>query len=291
MLLSTLKAYFEGKKELFIGLAVEKQETEWTAHPVLHLSFNAEKYTSAERRHKQMDSQLMKWEALYGTEKAEWTYSIRFMNVIEAAYRQTGKPVVVLIYEYDKPILKSMHDKELQEEFCSILVAFYSVLKDADPFLRLVFITGVTKFAQMSIFSTLNQLKDISLDRRYESLCGLTRQEIEDTFSPELDSLAADFEKSRSEAIEQMTIMYDGYRFSKRQLEGIFNPFSVLNLFDQHDFSNYWFFTGTPGFLVGMLQRTNFDVRRLIDGLEVSDASLTTYQASDNDPVPMQWQC
>lgn len=290
LLLSTFKAYFEGKKELFTGLTIEKLEKDWTAHPVLHLDLNAEKYTSADRLHKQMDSQLMRWEALYGTEKAEWTYSIRFMNVIEAAYKQTGKLVVVLIDEYDKPMLESMHDKELQEEFRGILVAFYSVLKTADPFLRLVFITGVTKFAQMSIFSTLNQLKDISLDRRYETLCGLTQQEIEDTFSPELDSLATDSGKSRSEIIEQMTTMYDGYRFSKRQQEGIFNPFSVLNLFDQHDFSNYWFATGTPGFLVGMLQRTNFDVRRLIDGMEVSDASLTTYQASDNDPVPMLYQ-
>ena len=166
LLLSTLKAYFEGKKELFEGLAIEKLEKKWAVHPVLHLSLNAEKYDSAERLHKQMDSQLLNWESQYGCDAKDWTYSIRFMNVIKAAYEQTGQQVVVLIDEYDKPMLESLHDKELQDQFRNILVAFYSVLKDADPYLRLVFITGVTKFAQMSIFSTLNQLIDISLEKR-----------------------------------------------------------------------------------------------------------------------------
>lgn len=290
LLLSTLQAYFEGKRELFDGLAISSLEKNWITHPVLHLSLNAEKYTSIERLQKQIDSQLMAWEKLYGTEKSDWTLSIRFMNVIKAAYQQTGQKVVVLIDEYDKPMLESFHEPELQEQFRSTLVAFYSVLKDADPYLRLIFITGVTKFAQMSIFSTLNQLKDISLDRRYETLCGMTRQEIENTFSPELDEMSKNDGIGKDAIIERIGLMYDGYRFSKGQYEGIFNPFSVLNLFDQRDFNNYWFATGTPTFLVKMLQRTEFDVRRLVDGIEVSDATLTTYQARDDDPVPMLYQ-
>ncbi|MEG2068142.1 MAG: AAA family ATPase, partial [Tannerellaceae bacterium] len=144
LLLSTLKAYFEGKKELFEGLAIEQLETEWRVHPVLHLSLNAEKYDAPERLDGQVNSQLMRWEARYGCNAADWSYSIRFMNVILAAYKQTGQKVVILIDEYDKPMLESFHNPELQEQFRHILVAFYSVLKDADPYLQFILITGVT---------------------------------------------------------------------------------------------------------------------------------------------------
>lgn len=290
LLLSTLKAYFEGKCELFDGLAIAKLEQLWTIHPVLHLSLNAEQYDAKERLDKQLNEQLSNWEQLYGTESGDRTYSIRFMNVIKAAYEKTGQPVVILIDEYDKPLLESFHDKALQDDFRGILVSFYSVLKDADPYLKLVFITGVTKFAQMSIFSTLNQLKDISLDKAYEGICGMTGTEIETTFSPELDMMAVQNDMTREQVKERMRVMYDGYRFCEEQHEGMYNPFSVLNALDQKKFKNYWFATGTPTFLVKMLQRTDFDVRQLINGIEVSDASLMTYQADDNDPVPMIYQ-
>lgn len=290
LLLSTLKAYFEGKKELFDGLAIAQLETEWIVRPVLHLSLNAEKYDSVDRLEKQVSSQLMAWEALYDCDPADWTYSIRFMNVIKAAYEQTGQEVVVLIDEYDKPLLESLYDKELQDQFRKILVAFYSVLKDADPCLKLIFITGVTKFAQMSIFSTLNQLKDISLNKSYETLCGMTRREIETNFSPELDAMASERGIGREAVLERMTAMYDGYRFSRFECESIYNPFSVLNAIDQREFGNFWFATGTPTFLVQILQRTDFDVRRLVDGIEASDISLTAYEADDRDPVPMLYQ-
>lgn len=290
LLLSTLQAYMEGKKELFEGLAIYELEQEWTVHPVLHLDLNAEKYDSAERLDKQVDSQLMEWEALYETDKADWTYSIRFMNVIKAAREKTGQQVVVLIDEYDKPLLESLENKELQEQFRNILVGFYSVLKSADPYLKLIFITGVTKFAQMSIFSTMNQLKDISLNKAYESICGMTASEIEANFAPELDEMAVNNGTSRAEIMKRMETMYDGYRFCKDQAEGMFNPFSVLNALDQKEFSNYWFATGTPTFLVRMLQRTNFNVRELVNGIEVSEASLNTYRANEEDPVPMIYQ-
>ena len=290
LLLSTLKAYFEGKKELFEGLAIEKLEKQWAVHPVLHLSLNAEKYDSAERLHKQMDSQLLNWESQYGCDAKDWTYSIRFMNVIKAAYEQTGQQVVVLIDEYDKPMLESLHDKELQDQFRNILVAFYSVLKDADPYLRLVFITGVTKFAQMSIFSTLNQLIDISLEKTYETLCGMTRTEIEQNFAPELEAMALKNNTSCEAIVGRMEAMYDGYHFCEEQTEGMFNPFSVLNMLRQLKFNYYWFATGTPTFLVKMLQRSEFDVRELVNGIEVSEASLMSYRADDDDPVPMIYQ-
>lgn len=290
LLLSTLKAYFEGKKELFEGLAIAELETEWIVRPVLHLSLNAEKYDSLERLDKQLNSQLMAWEALYGCDAADWTYSIRFMNVIKAAYEQTGQQVVVLIDEYDKPMLESFHNKELQDEFRKILVAFYSVLKDADPYLKLIFITGVTKFAQMSIFSTLNQLKDISLNRAYDTICGMTCKEIETTFAPELDAMAEKGNTSRKAVLKRMTTMYDGYRFCEEQTEGMYNPFSVLNALDQLKFGYYWFATGTPTFLVHILRRTEFDVRLLLEGIDVSDVSLSTYSGDEDDPVPMLYQ-
>lgn len=212
------------------------------------------------------------------------------MNLIEAAYKQTGHRAVVLIDEYDKPMLESMHDPLLQEEFRGILISFYSVLKDADPYLRLVFITGVTKFAQVSIFSTLNQLMDISLEEKYEALCGMTRKEIEENFTPELETLATREGTDRETVMEQLTRMYDGYHFCEARNEGIFNPFSVLSVFAQQRFRNYWFATGTPTFLVKTLLRTGYDIRQLVNGIEVGESSLTAYRASDDNPVPMLYQ-
>ncbi len=166
LLLSTMEAYFLGKRELFKGLAIERLETEWNVHAVLHLDLNAEKYDSPDRLHDMLERQLLYWEEIYETGGKGITHSGRFMEVIRKAYEKTGRGVVVLIDEYDKPLLNSFHDETLQKAFRDTLTAFYSVLKSADPWLRLVFITGVTKFAQMGIFSNLNQLKDISLDPR-----------------------------------------------------------------------------------------------------------------------------
>ena len=185
LLLSTLEAYFLGKKDLFKGLAIERLEQDWLVYPVMHLSLNAEKYDSNERLANLLESQLEAWEAEYGVTEINRSYSIRFMTVIRRAYEQTGRRVVVLVDEYDKPMLRSFDNPELQRDFRETLMAFYTVLKDADAYLQLVFITGVTKFAQMGIFSNLNQLQDISLHPAYTTLCGMTRAEIEAVFAPE----------------------------------------------------------------------------------------------------------
>ena len=190
LLLSTLEAYFKGKKELFEGLAIEKLEQNWFEYPVLHLSLNAEKYDSRERLERMLELQLESWEEMYGVDKGTMTYSGRFITIIRRAYEQTGRRVVVLVDEYDKPMLQTFDKPDLQEDFRKTLTAFYTVLKDADPYLQFVFITGVTKFAQMGIFSTLNQLNDISFDLEYNTLCGMTRAEIETVFVPELQELA-----------------------------------------------------------------------------------------------------
>lgn len=290
LLLSTLEAYFEGKRELFEGLAIERLETEWKQHAVLHLSLNAEKYDSIERLEGMLDAQLREWEALYGVEKEDTvSYSIRFMAVIKKAREQTGQGVVVLIDEYDKPLLRTFNDPELQDKFRATLMAFYTVLKDADPWLQFVFITGVTKFAQVGVFSELNQLKDISFNSHYYQLCGMTRQEIEYTFVPELQELARSNKLTYDQAIAELTRMYDGYHFVEEQEVGLFNPFSVLSSLDEGRFRNYWFATGTPTFLAEMIKQTRYDLQ-VLDGIRVSAASLTDDQADANNPVPMIYQ-
>ncbi len=289
LLLSTLEAYFLGKRELFSGLAIEHLEKEWTPHAVLHLDLNAEKYDTPERLADMLERQLVRWEEQYDTGGAGITQSGRFMEVIRKASEKTGRGVVVLIDEYDKPLLRSFHDEKLQHDFRETLTAFYTVLKSADQWLRFVFITGVTKFAQMGIFSNLNQLKDISLDPRYATLCGMTRDEIEASFAPELEQLAEENNLNRAECMERLTRMYDGYHFNYRNMVGIYNPFSVLNVLDMKMFGNYWFASGTPTFLVEMLEKTDFDLRRL-DGIEVSAASLSDDRADINNPIPMIYQ-
>ena len=218
LLLSTLEAYFKGKKELFEGLAIEKLEQNWFEYPVLHLSLNAEKYDSRERLERMLELQLESWEEMYGVDKGTMTYSGRFITIIRRAYEQTGRRVVVLVDEYDKPMLQTFDKPDLQEDFRKTLTAFYTVLKDADPYLQFVFITGVTKFAQMGIFSTLNQLNDISFDLEYNTLCGMTRAEIETVFVPELQELALQTETNYGEAVEQLTRQYDGYRLDRKSV-------------------------------------------------------------------------
>ena len=271
LLLSTLEAYFKGKKELFEGLAIEKLEQNWFEYPVLHLSLNAEKYDSRERLERMLELQLESWEEMYGVDKGTMTYSGRFITIIRRAYEQTGRRVVVLVDEYDKPMLQTFDKPDLQEDFRKTL-------------------TGVTKFAQMGIFSTLNQLNDISFDLEYNTLCGMTRTEIETVFVPELQELALQAETNYDEAIEQLTRQYDGYRFTpEKGFTPMLNPFSVLNALAKSRFGDYWFASGTPTFLVEILKKTNFDLREL-DGIEVSSASLSDDRANISNPVPMIYQ-
>ncbi len=290
LLLSTFEAYFLGKKELFTELAVEQLETEWAVHPVFHLDLNAERYDSVEELDNMLESQLSRWEQTYGITQPNRSISIRFMDVIREASVQTGRGVVVLIDEYDKPLLRSFHNEELQQQFRNRLTAFYTVLKSADPWLRFVFITGVTKFAQMSVFSELNQLNDISMDYAYADLCGMTSTEIEATFAPELKELAAQTGLSYEEVKQKLTDLYDGYHFTEDvNKPGIFNPFSVLSAFSKQRFGDYWFSSGTPTFLVNMLKETDYDLREL-DGIEVPSAALISYRANSKEPVPMIYQ-
>ena len=289
LLLSTFEAYFEGKKELFEGLAIADMEKEWKKYPVLHLDLNAEKYDSPQALVEILSRQLTQWELKYGKGEDEETLSGRFAGVIRRVSEQADRGVVVLVDEYDKPLLQALDDGALLDDYRKTLKAFYGVLKSSDRYLRFVFLTGVTKFAQVSVFSDLNQLNDISLKPQYATICGITRQELEDTFIPELNRLAETNELTYEETLNKMTALYDGYHFCEFA-EGVFNPFSVLNVFDGYKFSNYWFQTGTPTFLVELLKKSEYDLRTLIDGVEASASSFMEYRVDANNPIPLIYQ-
>ena len=289
LLLSTFEAYFEGKKELFEGLAIEKMETEWKKYPVLHLDLNAEKYDSPERLGDILSNQLTQWELKYGKGVDENTLSTRFFGIIRRACEQAGCGVVVLVDEYDKPLLQALGNDALLEDYRKTLKAFYGVLKSADRYLRFVFLTGVTKFSQVSVFSDLNQLNDISMKPQYATVCGITRQELIDTFTPELQQLAEANRLMWEETLAKMEAMYDGYHFCEFS-EGVFNPFSVLNVFDGRKFSNYWFQTGTPTFLVEMLRKSEYDLRTLLNGIEAPASMFSEYRVEANNPIPLIYQ-
>ena len=289
LLLSTFEAYFKGKKELFEGLAIEQMEKEWRQFPVLHLDLNAKKYETPEDLNAMLNQHLEKWESQYGDEKKDRSPEERFSYVISRASEQAGCGVVVLVDEYDKPLLQTLCNIPLMEEYRQTLKAFYGVLKSSDRYLRFVFLTGVTKFAQVSVFSDLNQLNDISMKPQYATICGITMQELTHTFAPEIQQLAEHNGLTQEEALQKMKISYDGYHFCEFA-EGVFNPFSVLNLFDGYKFSNYWFQTGTPTFLVELLKKSEYDLRTLIDGVEASSSSFTEYRIDANNPIPLIYQ-
>lgn len=289
LLLSTFEAYFEGRKDLFEGLAIEQLEEKWEKHPVLHLDLNARKYERPEDLVAMLNQYLEKWEDRFGDEKKGRAPEERFEYVIRRAYEQTGKGVVVLVDEYDKPLLQCLHNEELLEAYRSMLKAFYGVLKSADKYLRFAFLTGVTKFSQVSVFSDLNQLNDISLDYDSGTLCGITHEELVNTFSPEIEMLAKANGLSNEEAIEQMTQQYDGYHFHP-YADGVYNPFSVLNAFYKKEFGNYWFQTGTPTFLVKSLLKSDYDLRTLMDGVETPAINFSEYRADTDNPIPLIYQ-
>lgn len=289
LLLSTFEAYFLGRKELFEGLAIEKLEREWEKYPVLHLDLNARKYGAPEDLVAMLNQFLEKWEAEYGIDIQGRSPEERFSHIIEQAYMQTGRQVVVLIDEYDKPLLQAILNEGLLDEYRRILKAFYGVLKSADRYLRFVFLTGVTKFAQVSVFSDLNQLNDISMHPAYASICGITKEELLETFAPEIAALGERNGFSYEETLARLTSMYDGYHFHPDGA-GMFNPFSILNAFDKMWLGHYWFQTGTPTYLVQLLKQSDYNLRLLIDGMETTAEAFAEYRADARNPLPMIYQ-
>ena len=242
LLLSTLEAYAQGKKELFKGLALEKLEKDWTVYPVLHLDLNTQKYDTPESLTNVLEENVQNWEALYGASSSEIGVARRFQGIIRRACEQTGRRVVILIDEYDKPMLQAIGNEALQNEYRSTLKAFYGALKSMDGCIRFALLTGVTKFGKVSVFSDLNNLMDISMDDRYVEICGISEKEIHAYFEEDIHALATATGLTYEDTCAELKSNYDGYHFTENAV-GMYNPFSLLNTFAKKKFGSYWFET------------------------------------------------
>ena len=298
LFLSTLKAYFLGKKELFKGLYIEDAEQKqaelegreaWIKYPVLYLDFNGGIYDTSEGLLNRFLSFFNEYEEIYKSTGLD--IPDRFKNLIKKIYETTGKQVVILIDEYDKPLLETMIINEpLNEEYRRILKGFYGVIKACDEYIRFAFLTGVTKFSKVSIFSDLNNLRDISLEKNYSGICGITETELKQVFKPEIDALAEERKLNYEETLAQLKKRYDGYLFHPKG-ENIYNPFSLLNAFTKKEIGSYWFSTGTPTFLVRTLQhQKEICIRDILENAEMSENALQDYRPDMNNPIPILFQ-
>ena len=299
LFLSTLAAYFRGQKELFKDLYIEKAEekqavqenrTPWQAYPVLYLDFNTGQYELSGALDETLTYFLDTEEPKYNLQKTGLSHAKRFTSLIQAAYQQTGMQVVILVDEYDKPLLQTMGvNEELNERYRNTLKAFYSVIKTCDEYIRFAFLTGVTKFSKISIFSDLNNLRDISMEEDYAGICGITQTELETNFQPDIQTLAARQNMEYAQALTALKQWYDGYLFHPAG-EGMYNPFSLLNAFIKKEIKSYWFGTGTPTFLVNFLKEAHYYIPNLDGKVELDEEGLQTYRAVAQDAVPILFQ-
>ncbi len=290
LLLSTLKAYFQGKKELFEGLAIAQLEKEWKQYPVLHIDLNAEQYNTPEALNSTLNLSLLHWEKLYGIGEGEDTIAKRFQGVIVRAAQQSpeGK-VVVLVDEYDKPLLEAIGNPELQEKYRKTLKAFYSNVKSCDEYIRFAFLTGVTKFSHLSIFSGLNNLNDITLDENYAALCGFTQKEMETAFDEGIDEFATKLGISRVALLERLKRRYDGYCFSSDLSVKVYNPFSLICAMEKMRLDAFWFATGTPYFLAEVVRQSDYRLDELTSEAQTTEA-LAAIDAMYGNPIPLFFQ-
>ena len=290
LLLSTLRTYFEGRKELFRGLKIEALEKDWHPHTVFHFDFNGINFTLVGALEACIEGYLTEWEEEYDIKPGvDFNLGSRFEKILKAAYERSGRGVVVLVDEYDKPLLDVLEqDPNLMNQNRETLKAFYSVFKRADAYLRFVFLTGVTKFSQVSVFSGFNQPKDISLYDRYEALCGITEEELHSLFAEPIRQMAALENCSEAEIKQRLKQQYDGYHFSERMTD-IYNPFSILNAFDSQRIRDYWFASGTPTYLIRLMNHFHEGIDQLT-GKYYSLEEFVNYKADVEYPLPMFYQ-
>ncbi|GHV76456.1 ATPase AAA [Spirochaetia bacterium] len=289
LLQSTLKYYFQGKKELFEGLAIAELEQDWPVHPVFHIDLGGGRYNSLEGLDSELASNLRPLEEQWGRDPEEDTPGVRLKGLLRRACAKSGKKVVVLIDEYDKPLVQNLDKPELLEELRMALAGFYGIIKGSGQYIRFVLLTGVTKFSKVNVFSDLNQLEDISMDKIYADICGLSAQELVDNFKPELEALAEENHLSYDEALAKMQRLYNGYHFVPGA-EGMFNPFGVLNTLKKHKFGYYWFETGTPSILLKEIKNNHIDLLEYTRDVTIMEFSLTDYRANGGNPIPLLYQ-
>jgi hypothetical protein len=285
-----LKYYFLGKKELFEGLYIAQHETEWTEYPVFHIDFNVGNFKTAQSLKERIGVVLSYYEKDWNVTTNFTEPADRFETLIRTAYEKTGKKVVVLIDEYDKPLISTLESTgEINEDVKNVLKGFYGVLKSSDQYLRLAFLTGVTKFSKVSVFSDLNQLQDISLKDEYAEICGISEAELISNFQEDINALAEKNNFSYEETLAEMKKRYDGYHFAANSAD-MYNPFSVLNTFSGRDFGNYWYETGTPTFLVKVIQRQDLNLKRLKNDIRISGDNIFSYRAGNDDITSLLYQ-
>lgn len=285
LFLSTLEAYFQGKKELFEGLAIYDLETDWKKYPIFHIDLNTANFREKDSLYTVLNDYLTTWECKYGTRESEATLALRFKGVIARAAEKEGCGVVILIDEYDKPILQTLRDPELQAEHRAQLKAFYSVLKTQDRYIKFAFLTGVTKFGKVSVFSGLNNLTDISMDHRYISICGMTEKELLTNFKEGINELTSANEDNETETIDKLRMRYAGYYFEENS-EEIYNPFSVLNTLANSRYDDYWFKANTHTFLIDILKKHDY----CITDLNKAQVKANMMNNVDSNPIPVIYQ-
>ena len=286
--LSTLHEYFDGQKDLFKGLKIEKLESKWEKYPVLHFDFNSSTYNSVEDVLSRISYMLSQYEKIFGRDENAKKISERFESLVNAAYAQTGKNVVILVDEYDKPLLANLSDPDLQDKIRTELKAFYGVLKTCDKQIKVAFITGVTKFSKVSLFSDVNNLTDISQERDFSTLCGITEQEIHEHLDNYVQLMADANGISKEDCYKELKRWYEGYHFCKDCVD-IYNPFGLMKAFYHKDFDDYWFESGTPTFLVKEIKKHNMNLSNL-DTVRRTEQQLAKIDNFNDDPVPLLFQ-
>ena len=293
LFLSMLQAYFEGRKELFKGLAIEKikaeSNSEWKKYPVLKLDLNAGDYRDSQELKAFINAQILGWCNQFGIEQQFDIAHLNFAYIVKYLYEKFGEKVVVLVDEYDKPLIATLENEELHEQYRATLKAFYSVIKSSGDYIHMSFLTGVTKFSKVSIFSDLNNLCDITLQREYSTICGITQEELEKYFAPNIKEIAKEYDVSYNEMIKKLKKKYDGYCFSKDN-EHLYNPFSLCIAFERKEMGDYWFESGTPTFMVRLLEQKYFSIPDLEGNVEMSSRAFEEYRINNENLAPLLFQ-
>lgn len=285
LLISTIKAYFEGRKELFEGLKIAEKEKYWIKYPVLHFDFSKNGYSTHEKLKTQLNKLLSSFEKQYGIIPDTDDEPIRFDTIIETAAEKTGKKIVVLVDEYDKPMLDALNTPAFEKNRM-LFRDFFGVLKGDDQYLKFVFITGITKFAKVNIFSEMNQLADISMSEKYGTICGITQQELEENFKPEISAFAEHYGKSEEEILSLLKQKYDGYHFNSF-CPDIYNPFSLINSLENKTLESFWFQTATPAMLFTLIENSNYDLTNILDGVTLDSDSFSDYRVGGGSITPI----
>ena len=288
LLTSTLESYFQGERELFEGLKIMELEKDWQKYPVFHLDLSSAKHMPPEQIREELWNLLTPYEKLYGENPKETTPGMRLGGLIERAYEKTGRQVAVIIDEYDAPLLDVLHEDTVLKEVREVMQEFYQRLKKLEPKIKFCFITGITKFSQLSIFSTINNLKNVTLLPRFSAICGITEQEVKEVFADDIQAMAEYLGYTAEEMFQRIKLRYDGYHFSEVS-DDIYNPFSLLNAFGDMKLDNYWFASGTPTFLIHQLQHYKTDIMSL-DHLEVPSSAFDQPTENMKDALPLLYQ-